>query len=140
MTMPELPVTTVTLSLTDHIATRVAVGLARVLARRKPKQIKAVLARLRSGSRQATAAEALRARDTVLTASPRCSGPQACLPRSIASALLCRIRGAWPVWCVGVLIAPPFTAHAWIEAEGQLIGEMLDGDCYRRMIALGPTT
>jgi len=137
MTLPELPATGVTLSLSDQVATRLAVAVARVLARQKPKQIKAALTKLRRGARPATASEAQRARDSVLTVSPRCSGGRACLLRSIASVVLCRIRGVWPVWCVGVLAAPPFTAHAWIEAQGQLIGEELDGACYQRLIEVG---
>jgi hypothetical protein len=138
MTIPHLPATRVDLSLPSYVATRVAVGIGRVLARRKPKQIKAVLEKLQTGARPATAAEARHARDSVLTVSPRCSGDRACLPRSIASMVLCRLRGVSPVWCVGVLVAPPFIAHAWIEAEGKSIGETLDLSHYRRMIAVGP--
>lgn len=138
MTLPELPATRVALPLSSRVATWVAVSAARLLAQQKPKNIKAALAKIQSGARPATAPEARHARDSVLTVSPRCSGPQACLPRSIASVLLCRLRGVSPVWCVGVLAAPPFTAHAWIEAEGQLIDEELDGTCYRRLIEIGP--
>ncbi|MFD7656784.1 lasso peptide biosynthesis B2 protein [Actinosynnema sp. NPDC059797] len=138
MTLPEIPATKVELSVSGYLATSIAVTVARVLARQKPKRIKATLAHLRTGARPATIGEAQHARDSVLTVSPRCSGEQACLQRSIASVLLCRMRGVTPTWCVGVLAAPPFAAHAWIEAEGRSIGEQLDSTCYRRLIEVGP--
>lgn len=138
MTIPVLPDTRVKLSPRGHLTARVAVGAARILAKRKPKEIKAVLAKLRVGARPATVAQAQHARDTVLTVSPRCCGSRACLTRSIASTLLCRARGVWPTWCVGVLAAPPFAAHAWIEVDGQMVDEALDGTYYRRMITIEP--
>src|SRR6266536_6576198 len=138
MTNPVLPRRRVRFSLLESCAVRFAIGLARVLARQKPKRIKAVLCRVRTAARAATAVEATRARDCVLTASPRCCGGRACLVRSLASTLLCRMYGVWPAWRVGVLVTPPFTAHAWIEAEGQLIGEALDGTCYRPLMTVGP--
>ncbi|MBE8524245.1 lasso peptide biosynthesis B2 protein [Amycolatopsis sp. H6(2020)] len=138
MTLPELPATKVKLSLSSYLATSIAVTAARVLARQKPKRIKVALASLRTGARPATISEAQHARDSVLTVSPRCSGEQACLRRSIAGVLLCRMRGVTPTWCVGVLTTPPFTAHAWIESEGRSIGEELDGICYQRLIEIGP--
>ncbi|MEU0812315.1 lasso peptide biosynthesis B2 protein [Streptomyces sp. NPDC005970] len=139
MTLPELPATKVKLSPSSYLATSIAVAAARVLARQKPKHIRAALENLRTGARPATISEAQHARDSVLTFSPRCSGEQACLQRSIASVLLCRMRGVTPTWCVGVLTTPPFTAHAWIESEGRSIGEELDSTCYQRLIKVGPT-
>ncbi|MFH9072109.1 lasso peptide biosynthesis B2 protein [Streptomyces alboflavus] len=138
MTLPELPSTKVQLSFSSYLATTMSVTAARALARQKPKHIKAALANLRTGARPATFSEAQHARDSVLTVSPRCSGERACLLRSIASVLLCRMRGVTPTWCVGVLTTPPFTAHAWIESEGRSIGEELDATCYRRLIEIGP--
>jgi len=136
MTIPVLPGTHVKTSLPGRLTARAAVGFARILAKRKPKKIKRILTTLRAGARPASFAEARAARDTVLTVSPRCCGSRACLTRSIASVLLCRARGRWPTWCVGVLAAPPFTAHAWIEAEGRMVDELLDGTCYRQMISV----
>ena len=51
----------------------------------------------------------------------RSAGPK-CLERSVATALLCRMRGSWPDWCAGVALEP-FRAHAWVEAEGSVVGE-----------------
>ncbi|EQD88249.1 transglutaminase superfamily protein [Saccharopolyspora erythraea NRRL 2338] len=69
----------------------------------------------------ATAGQASAAREQVVSVSLRCAG-QGCLQRSIATALLCRARGTRPTWCTGVR-TQPFAAHAWVEAEGRLIGE-----------------
>ncbi|ANP50160.1 hypothetical protein J2Z21_001127 [Streptomyces griseochromogenes] len=136
MSIPVLPAEPVRVPLGRRLATHAAVGAARVLARRPPRQIRAVLLRVRRGARPATVTEASWARDTVLTVSPRCCGSRACLVRSIATCLLCRTRSAWPVWCVGVLKAPPFAAHAWVEAEGELVDEATDGSCYTRLITV----
>ncbi|GGN63914.1 hypothetical protein GCM10010112_23600 [Actinoplanes lobatus] len=107
---------------------RVAVLLARGLAMAPPKRIRAVLTVLRRGARPSGYAEAKASRDMVLAVSLRCLGPQGCLPRSLATVILCRLAGHWPAWCVGVGTAPPFTAHAWVEADGRMVDEpMPDG-------------
>lgn len=93
---------------------------------------------LSRGARVADHAEARQARDEVLSVCPRhCGSPTACLPRSIAVALVCRSRGTWPTWCVGVRAAPPFLAHAWIEVAGEMVDEPVDGDCYRKFFTVG---
>ncbi|SDZ36372.1 Transglutaminase-like superfamily protein [Amycolatopsis xylanica] len=139
MTIPVLPSTPTKVFARDRVIAGAVVGVARVLAKQKPREIRAVLAKLRGGVPAATLDQAREARNTVLAVSPRCCGSQACLTRSIAAVLLCRVRGVWPTWCVGVLAAPPFTAHAWIEADGEMVDEVLDGSCYRRMIAIAPS-
>ncbi|MER8070265.1 lasso peptide biosynthesis B2 protein [Streptomyces sp. NPDC094034] len=136
MSIPVLPADAVTVSLGQRLVTRAVVGAARVLARRQPRHIRAVLIRVRRGARPATVAEAGLARDTVLTVSPRCCGARACLVRSIATALLCRTRSVWPTWCVGVLKAPPFAAHAWVEAEGRMVDEATEAGYYTRLITI----
>ncbi|WP_460395684.1 lasso peptide biosynthesis B2 protein [Actinophytocola sediminis] len=80
-----------------------------------------VLEFVRRGARPATQREAAAMRDTVMAASVRCTG-QWCLQRSIATALLCRLRGSWPTWRTGVR-THPFEAHAWVEVDGVAIGE-----------------
>ncbi|MCG0065517.1 lasso peptide biosynthesis B2 protein [Streptomyces tricolor] len=97
------------------------VGVARLLAKVKPARLRAVLEFARRGAAPATVDQALAAREAVVSVSLRCAG-QGCLQRSIATALLCRVRGTWPTWCTGVR-THPFAAHAWVEAEGQLVGE-----------------
>lgn len=106
-----------------RLVVHAVVGVARLLAARSPERIHRVLCRLRRGARPATYAEAAAARrDTVLT-SPFCSGPLGCLPRAITATLLCRMRGSWPTWQVGVRAYPPFGAHAWVEADGVAVDE-----------------
>jgi hypothetical protein len=129
--MPVLPDPATRVNAVDDVLGRLAVVAARMLARRSPKTITAVLSRVSAGTRPADYGTAKHARDTVLTVSTRCCGNDACLPRSIAAALLCRARGTWPVWCTGVVATPPFRAHAWIEAEGRMVDEHVDDTTYR---------
>ncbi|KUP98505.1 lasso peptide biosynthesis B2 protein [Thermobifida cellulosilytica] len=126
----------VRLSLGQRWAARCAVGLARLLARRSPERIRATLRRLRGTVRPATYPEAKAARDAVLAVSLRCAGLEACLQRSLAVALLCRMRGTWATWCVGVPRRPPFAGHAWVEAEGRLVEEGVDYDYFSRLITV----
>jgi hypothetical protein len=55
----------------------------------------------------------------------------------LATTLLCRIRGVWPTWCIGVRTAP-FAAHAWVEVDGQRIGEPQGPGYYRPLIIIPP--
>jgi hypothetical protein len=98
-----------------------AVAAAHLIGRLPPAWIRAVLEFTRRGATPATTAQAKQARDAVISVSLSCAG-QGCLPRSIAAALLCRMHGCWPTWCTGVRVHP-FTAHAWIEADGVPIDE-----------------
>ncbi|MEV6302676.1 lasso peptide biosynthesis B2 protein [Actinoplanes sp. NPDC051861] len=102
---------------------RLAVLAARALAVLPPRRLRTVLAVLRRGARPAGYAEAKAARDLVIAVSLRCLGPRGCLPRALATVLLCRLAGTWPTWCVGVRVAPPFGAHSWVEADGLLVDE-----------------
>jgi hypothetical protein len=107
---------------------------ARLLATRSPARIRAVLGRLRRGARPATVEEAAAARATVVAVSLTCAAREGCLTRSLAAVLLCRVRGSWPVWCVGTRRLPPFAAHAWVEAEGVMVGEDFPADYFRPLI------
>ncbi|PVC85053.1 lasso peptide biosynthesis B2 protein [Streptomyces sp. CS131] len=123
-----------------RLQTRLAICLARILALFKPYVVRRVLVRLSKGAKAADAAEITTARDSVLASSLGLHGLRACLPRSLATALLCRFRGAWPTWCVGVRTAPPFAAHAWVEAGREMIGETGGYDSYSRLFTVPPTT
>ncbi len=70
----------------------------------------------------------------------RCAGPKGCLPRSLGAALVCRLSGTWPAWCTGVSMVPPFTAHAWIEADGRPVGEGVPDDYFTRLMTVAPAT
>jgi hypothetical protein len=115
---------------------RVAVAAARLLARLPPRRIRHVLSLVRRGAAPATHDQALAARRDVTATSTLCQG-RYCLQRSLATALLCRMRGTWPTWCTGVRM-PPFAAHAWVEADGRPVGEPPDTATYRRLITIPP--
>ncbi|MFJ5802344.1 lasso peptide biosynthesis B2 protein [Streptomyces decoyicus] len=70
------------------------------------------------------------------TAFPRSGGPN-CLQRSLATTLLCRARGTWPSWIVGVR-TPPFAAHAWVDVGGRPVGEPAESSTYRAILAVRP--
>ncbi|MGW0515729.1 lasso peptide biosynthesis B2 protein [Crossiella sp. NPDC003009] len=113
-----------------------AVGAGHLIGRLTPRRIRRVLGLLARGARPATYEEASRARRTVTSVSVRCAG-EGCLPRSIATALLCRVRGSWPTWQAGVRTIP-FQAHAWVEAEGRPVAEPLATTQLRSLVAVPP--
>jgi hypothetical protein len=121
MSVPMVPADRPRLSRHRRLPALAAVAVAHLIARLPPGRIRAVLTFARRGAVPATAPQARAARDAVIAVSLSCAG-QGCLPRSIAAALLCRLRGTWPTWCAGVRVHP-FAAHAWIEADGRPIGE-----------------
>ncbi|GAA2209724.1 hypothetical protein GCM10009850_051830 [Nonomuraea monospora] len=111
-----------------------AVGAAHLIGRLPPARIRAVLELARRGAPPATASQAKAARDAVMAVSLSCAG-EGCLPRSIATALLCRMRGSWPTWCAGVRVHP-FAAHAWVEAGNRPVDE--PPASYHRTIVVPP--
>ncbi len=115
-----------------------AVVAARPLARLTPARLRIALEFASRGAAPATTRQASTARDQIVSVSLRCAG-QNCLLRSIATVLLCRARGSWPTWCTGVR-THPFAAHAWVEAEDQLIGEPHPKGYYRPMLTVAPRT
>ncbi|GAA3580872.1 MULTISPECIES: lasso peptide biosynthesis B2 protein [Streptomyces] len=121
-----------------RLAARLVLLPAVALALLPPRRMRAVLGVLRRGAAPATGAQAQQARDAMCAVSLRCTGPKGCLPRSLGAALLCRLRGTWPTWCTGVRVVPPFTAHAWIEAEGRPVGEDVPDGYFARLIAVEP--
>ncbi|TMR99098.1 lasso peptide biosynthesis B2 protein [Nonomuraea basaltis] len=124
------------LPLRHRPAALVAVGIAHLIARQSPLRIQTVLTHVRRGARPATAVQAKAARDAVIAVSLSCAG-EGCLPRSIATALLCRTHGVWPTWRTGVHIHP-FTAHAWVEADGHPIDEPHPPGYYIPNITIAP--
>ena len=101
-----------------------AVTAGKLLARVPPASARRVMSTLASGARFASYAEAEAAVLAVTHHSPWAAGQLGCLPRSISTCLLLRFDGLWPQWCVGVASTPPFRAHAWIEADDQIVGEL----------------
>ncbi len=116
-----VPRSTMRLSLPHRVQALLAVAYARCLARRDPQWLERRLRRISRNARPATASETLTAYQQVISVSTRCSG-RWCLDRSIAVALLLRMRGVWPEWHTGVCLNP-FRAHAWVAVDGKPIGE-----------------
>ena len=119
-----------------RIRVRAMVAIARLLSTRSPRRIRQVLTGLRRGARPATFEQAKAARDAVVAVSLHCAAREGCLARSLATVLLCRLRGQWPTWCVGARRLPPFAAHAWVEAEGIMVGEDYPPDYFRVLFSV----
>jgi hypothetical protein len=119
-----------------RMVTRLGVGAARLLATQSPRRIRTVLGWLRRGARPATFDQAKAVRDAVVAVSLHCAAREGCLARSLATVLLCRLRGQWPTWCVGARRLPPFAAHAWVEAGGVMVGEEYPPDYFRTLVSV----
>ena len=115
---------------------RAAIGAAHLMSRWSPRRIRTVLDWLRKGAEPATIEEARAAHATVVAVSLTCAAREGCLPRSLATVMLCRFRGQWPTWCVGSRRHPPFGAHAWVEADGVMVGEDYPPDYFRTLFAV----
>ncbi|MGH8908663.1 MAG: lasso peptide biosynthesis B2 protein [Egibacteraceae bacterium] len=132
MSMPVALEPSVRLPWQRHVAARSAVAVARVLIRLSPRRLRQVLCVARWGARPAAEAQALAARQAVVSVSVQCAG-QGCLQRSVATALLCRLGGAWPEWCTGIR-TEPFRAHAWVEVDASPVGEREEIRLYRKVM------
>lgn len=121
-----------------RVVAAVAVGAARLLATQPPRRIRGALSIARRGARSADFEQAIAAREAAEIASVICRGPASCLPRSIATALICRASGTWPTWCVGVRRTAPFVAHAWVEVDGATVGEPEPAERLCVLIAVPP--
>ncbi|MCK9928299.1 lasso peptide biosynthesis B2 protein [Frankia sp. Mgl5] len=113
-----------------------AVTLARVLIRLPPGRLRRVMELLAAGTRPAGYRQTLAAMEAVTAVSRTCRGQSGCLPRAVATALVCRVSGRWPTWRTGVRAMGSFAAHAWVEADGLMVGESVPPDTYRPMITV----
>jgi Transglutaminase-like superfamily len=119
-----------------RVVVRLMVGAARLLATQSPRRIRTVLGWMRRGARPASFEQAKAARDAVVAVSLACAAREGCLARSLATVLLCRLQGRWPTWCVGARRLPPFAAHAWVEADGVMVGEDYPPDYFRTLFSV----
>ncbi|MCP2294457.1 Transglutaminase-like superfamily protein [Nocardia amikacinitolerans] len=120
----------------ERLLARLAVAGAWPLTKLSPRRLRRVLTLVHRGAAPATYGQALAARESVVAVSVRCAG-QGCLHRALATALLCRMRGVWPVWCSGVR-TEPFRAHAWVEAERLPVGEPFPTGYYTATLTVPP--
>ncbi len=60
----------------------------------------------------------------------------ACLERSLAVVLWCGLLRRSVCWRIGVR-SPPFATHAWVEAAGRPVGELVSIDSYRPILTIG---
>lgn len=123
-------------ALPRRILAHLAIGAARLLATQSPGRIRRLLGWLSRGTQPATFEQAKAARDTVVAVSLTCAGREGCLPRSLATILLCRLCGRWPTWCVGARRIPPFGAHAWVEVDGVPVDEGYPPDYFRKFFTV----
>ncbi|WP_406638461.1 lasso peptide biosynthesis B2 protein [Amycolatopsis sp. WGS_07] len=114
------------------------VSIATLLLLLSPKHLCAALEFARRGARPATYEQARNARRSVVAISLRCAG-DGCLLRSVATALLCRAHGTWPTWRTGVR-TQPFSAHAWIEADGKVVDEIHPPGYFAPLLTVAPLT
>jgi hypothetical protein len=136
MTMPVTLEHGAPVSAWDRLLGRFCVAAAFALIKLRPARLRRVMELVRTGARPASEAEAYAARSAVVAVSVTCAG-QGCLPRSVATALRCRLSGVWPSWCTGAL-TEPFRAHAWVEVSGVPVGELDDVRHFRKLIDVPP--
>ncbi len=118
----------ITLSVRQRL---LAVVLARIAlwavhGRRPDRRVQRVLGLvLRRPCRASSPVEAEQAVRAVTTAVLQLGGSTACLPRSLAALLLCRVHGHVPALVVGIRPATG-EVHAWIDAAGRAVAEPSD--------------
>lgn len=118
--------------LVARIASTLALGISLI----PPRTIARILTLLSNGTVPATQKQALEARLAACAVSVRSAG-NGCLQRSIAVFLLCRMSGTTPDWCTGFLNRP-FLAHAWVEVDGEPVGETAEIADYTTILAIRP--
>lgn len=126
----------VRLPLRTKLSSLMAIAAATPLTRLPPRLLRPILELASRRARPASAAQTSAAREAIVASSIRCA-VNGCLKRSIATALLCRTRGVWPTWQLGARTMP-FGAHAWVEAEGTMIGEPVPEGYYVPLITVAP--
>ncbi|MFD8023695.1 lasso peptide biosynthesis B2 protein [Streptomyces lavendulae] len=111
-------------TLLDQVAAQVGLAVALVLLRCLPIRFALAAARMatRLPGRTATIAEAERMHAAVRRATHGWPGRAACLEESLAMHLATALTGRRVRWVLGASFMPR-NAHAWVEAEGAVIGQ-----------------
>ncbi|ACZ29133.1 hypothetical protein Xcel_0092 [Xylanimonas cellulosilytica DSM 15894] len=136
MSAPVLAERLTRLGLRQALPARLATTTAFVVAALPPWAIRAVLTVAVRGARPAAAPDVLGWRTAVNSVSRRCAG-QGCLQRSIAVVLLARLHGVAPAWKTGFR-PDPFVAHAWVEVDGEPVGEPAAVAHFRAVLSVNP--
>lgn len=113
-------------------------AVARIAALTSPLRIKTFVESIQGKFPQAGYDQALQWRNAVNSVSPRCAG-NGCLQRSIAVVLMAATAGRSVQWKAGFR-TEPFLAHAWVEVNGEPVGEPEEVKNYRTTIASRPIT
>lgn len=137
MSSPVLPEpSTKPTSLGVRLRTRTCVGLAFGVSQLKPVWIRQAMQTVVRGGKKPKIEMVEHYRRLIVSVSTTCAG-EGCLPRSIATALLARSHGYGVTWCTGAQDRP-FAAHAWVELDGEPIGEVADLNGFRKLLICNP--
>lgn len=112
--------------------------VGKLLARLRPARLFPVLRFLARGARPVDHARATELHRRLLAANIAVGRSDACLRRSLALVIACRLHGTMPTWCLGVQQEPPFRAHAWCVAQGRAVGEVVSPDLVATMLTIAP--
>ncbi|MFF1828430.1 lasso peptide biosynthesis B2 protein [Paenarthrobacter sp. NPDC058040] len=135
MSLPIAPQPAVRSQGLSLIRTKVIVALAWPMTLLPPALLQAIFRTIAHPKRATEYGQARRIRAAVCAVSSRCAG-EGCLQRSIAAFLLCRAEGHSPGWKTGYRLEP-FTAHAWIEVDGEPVDEPLVIRSYIPVLSVG---
>nr|BAL72549.1 lariatin biosynthetic protein [Rhodococcus jostii] len=124
------------ISATERLRLASALSLGKALSHLPPGLLRRSMTAFAAKARPASYREAEAAVVSITQYSKASAGPGSCLQRSISVCILMRLDGRWPTWCVGVPSKPPFRAHAWIEAGGQIVAELGDMNSYSRLMTI----
>lgn len=107
-----------------RIAAQAGLALALTLLRCTPLRVALAVARAATWlpGRPADVAEAEAAHAAVRHAGRAWPGRAACLEESLGTFLACALTGRRTRWVLGAAFLPQ-SAHAWVEAEGSIIGQ-----------------
>lgn len=134
--MTEVLASTSSISFRASLKAHICVFAAMRVQNVKPSTVRWLLTAVRGGARASTYSEVLSCREAIVSVSRKCAG-EFCLPRSIATTLMCRWNGHWPTWVTGAKLEP-FQAHAWVMAEGRPVGEAIDVSDYAPLMSIEP--
>lgn len=112
------------LSFCEKWGARIAAMVAYFIVKLKPALLMHILRLFVVKQGRADYKEVERIRTSVNSVSSRCAG-NGCLQRSVAVMIISWFRRIPLTWKSGFRVSP-FIAHAWVEVNGQPVGENMD--------------